>query len=256
MMLHHKVAMDVRERKIRTAEQGFTLVELSVVVAIVALVATFGLDIVGTYMQRTAHNTTRDKLEVIEERLQEFREANGRYPCPADQTLGYTNTNYGVEACGTGNVVSVGSAYIGTLPIRALHLPMDYIGDSWEHKFTYAVTTALTTDIDSANGNLRVTGGHLDSASDYYDLTETPSTAAYVVLSHGQDGKGAYSLRGTALSKACIPATTTLHDDMIDVENCDHTISGSEDVWFFEAVYNDGDIEDRYFDDLILWKVK
>ncbi|HVX56725.1 MAG TPA: prepilin-type N-terminal cleavage/methylation domain-containing protein [Candidatus Saccharimonadales bacterium] len=77
---------------------GFSLLELSIVLVIIGLVAGVSIDM-GLYtidvVKQVANN---HKLNVIEQSLMSYRLANERLPCPADATLATTSAYYGYEA--------------------------------------------------------------------------------------------------------------------------------------------------------------
>ena len=157
-------------------QRGFTLLELSIVLTIIAVILGGGLAIVTGSIQATQYNATVTRMDVIEKALLDYSVANSRIPCPADLTLTaatattgtYYNTtagaDYGVEAgadaksaiaTGTGlctgtnmtpqaNFVSASGAAEGGMPTRALQLPDDYMYDGWGRRFRYAVDPATT----------------------------------------------------------------------------------------------------------------
>ena len=235
-------------------------------VAIVAVVAALGLDMTANYMTRTAYKLTNEKLDEIDAAIRTFVKEEQRFPCPADRALTYTDAQFGNERCSAGGGIAAASAggrniLIGTVPVRQLNLPLRYMADSFERKYLYAVTVGLAQAGTGANqyggkatGDIYIVGGNRDSVVtpplSYYHLTETAGTAAYVILSHGKDGRGAFTLKGTSREKDCIPAPTTAHDAKIDVQNCD------DDLWFHQANFNTGGVENRFFDDVMRWGMK
>src|SRR5258708_7516387 len=90
-------------RRTRISQQGFTLLELSIVLLIMSVMAA-GL---MTVMAQNARNERIDelnkKMDAIENALIAFRRANNRLPCPADGTTLITAANFGVEAVNPGS---------------------------------------------------------------------------------------------------------------------------------------------------------
>lgn len=260
--------MNIKTKRAK-AQQGFSLVEMSVVIAIMAVIATFGLDMTATFMQRAAHSNTHAELDDIKRALTKFVEEEDRLPCPADPTIAHTALTFGAEqaACSGGAVVTAtggaNNALIGAVPIRALNLPLGYMADAWDRKYSYAVTPALTT-VPGYSGNtgaLVVVAGRYGvtgAVNNYYELTDTPASVAWVIVSHGMDGKGAYPFRGTSLEIDCIPAPTASFNMMPDNDNCDHhsAAPASRDHVFFDTNYNTGEVENVYFDDIVRWDIK
>jgi prepilin-type N-terminal cleavage/methylation domain-containing protein len=145
--------------------RGFTLLELSIVIALIGVILSGSLVTFSAYMQSNQYNTTVARMDAIEQALLNFTVVNGRLPCPADITLtpclasGNPTTcsaNYGLEAgagsgsspgVGTGvctggsiapaaNFTGSGGQVEGGLPTRALQLPDSYTFDGWCRRFS------------------------------------------------------------------------------------------------------------------------
>ena len=116
---------------------------------------------------------------------------------------------------------------IGDVPFATLGLPKQYDIDGYGHKFTYAVSANLVQSATFYNdkGAVKVTdlggGGGPDG-------TGPPVTNAhYAVVSHGQDGVGAFSTEGGLIAN-CAAAGK-------DIENCNN--DGTFDNGY--KIYND-----------------
>ena len=139
--------------------RGFSLVELSVVVAIISVVATLGLEAAANFVNRTSGAVTRERLAVADEAVARFYKIYGRLPCPASRAVALAagNTTFGVEDC-TIAVWTVDAQYAtliggglmaGMLPYRTLNIPMSFALDGFNNKLNYVVTKNLTV----AGGN-------------------------------------------------------------------------------------------------------
>lgn len=82
---------------------GFTLLELSIVLVILAVVIGGGLAIFTSSLQKSQQLETEAKLAVIQKMLFNYRVAFNRLPCPADVFLPITDNNFGVEAANPGS---------------------------------------------------------------------------------------------------------------------------------------------------------
>src|SRR5688572_18524613 len=79
---------------------GFSLLELSVVMAILSIVAIFGLSAAADFAKRSAGDLTKDNLAQIDAALVEYFRLYGRLPCPSVRTLNPAPpSNYGLEDC-------------------------------------------------------------------------------------------------------------------------------------------------------------
>jgi prepilin-type N-terminal cleavage/methylation domain-containing protein len=184
---------------------GFTLIELSVVIAIIGVLLYGSMSILVVGIQASQVNATVATMDKIEKALLDFRVAFGRIPCPSDLTLTSASANYGVEAANTGtctggspaaNSISASGVAEGGIPTRALNLPDDYMYDGWGHKLRYAVNPDYTVTYGTActlNANPSITVNDASGAA--------RSTAAiYAIVSHGANGHGAYTRGGVVVN--------------------------------------------------------
>jgi prepilin-type N-terminal cleavage/methylation domain-containing protein len=184
-------------------DAGFTLLEMSIVLAIIAVVVGGGMTMFSASLQKREFQETQFKLKAIQKALLDYRVTNNRIPCPADVTLALTDPNFGVEAgalvssawvpdagaCTTSGTYSSdaltatasnsvaadfanGNNVEGMVPTTTLRLPDDYAVDGWGRRFMYVVdirftgNSAFTTYTLSTNGGLDITtGGAATTAS-------------------------------------------------------------------------------------------
>lgn len=80
-----------------TQKQGFSLIQVSVLIAVAAMILTSVLPggELGSPIEKD--KITREKMEKIEAATQNFMAVNLRRPCPADGTLAIGSANFGVE---------------------------------------------------------------------------------------------------------------------------------------------------------------
>lgn len=224
---------------------GFSLVELSVVLAIIALVVGMSLSAGSMQLDIARFNGTKQKLETVRTALNLFQKKMGRYPCPAEPQLAPSHANYGVEynsgsctaACPLGGLSCGTNAVIGMVPFKALRLPESLASDSWDYRLTYAVDKSHTASSEYELGTLPIQ----DAAGNEITASPVLGDAIFVLLSHGMDRNGGNGPTGTL--KAC-GATAK------DIENCDG------DDTFMDAMFNNGTVAVQYFDDLIAWQVQ
>lgn len=115
--------------------------------------------------------------------------------------------------------------------------------DGYGNKFTYAVTQSQTS---AATFNQDF--GAIDIQTEVrQSIIENPGSAHFVLFSHGQNGKGAYSKDGKLVSQCVLsvvnpidppPVVTTIHE----LENCDRA-----DAVFVDGLRND--TRERHYDD-------
>ena len=244
---------------------GFSLIELSIVTAILALVSVLGLEVTAAYAARRAFGVTQDKIAAADVAIKKFYAVNGRLPCPADISVNITMGAAGTENCLGNRMVSATNIDYGTLPYITLGLPVSSIVDAYGSKLQYFVTENLATSAASfsntANvGRIEVRTGKLEQpCSANCEVTFDPLTstgAAYAILSSGADQRGAWMKSGAY--KSC-----SSYNRRIDTANCNNSSSNpiitpnqANNVVLFDSRINTGNVETNYFDDIVLARGK
>jgi prepilin-type N-terminal cleavage/methylation domain-containing protein len=128
----------------------------------------------------------------------------------------------------------------GSVPFRDLNLPEDYAYDGNGYRLDYAVTQRLAVQdtFNPQHGGISI----VDTQSTPQSLLEVADSGLFVILSHGDDGAGAYSREG-AMVQAC-PVGGDIEKD-----NCD--ISGAEAKYVHIARQSPNDIS--HFDDQLAY---
>lgn len=235
--------------RVRTAQSAFTLLELAVVLALVGLMAAFGVEASNGLKDVQCNGETAEQLARIQTAVQGFVASNGRLPKPALVTLGSSNGEFGKEVTTLPNadLVDTGNVLIGSLPHVTLGLPIEMAADCWGNKFTYAVTEALTSN-DPATGYGPSAGAITLKSGTRAAAQDLMTTGAYVVVSHGSDRLGATPLSASTI----VPRWCTLAGGTeIDRENCDTT----NDV-YFDGYANPGTVADNAYDDILVFEGK
>jgi prepilin-type N-terminal cleavage/methylation domain-containing protein len=149
--------------KCLSMRRAFTLMELSIVLLVLSLLAAAGLRAGLTRTDATNMAALNSSLDVIETALMNYRNANGRLPCPADITSAENNANFGKENGTPGICVgpfnasdpdssdpskydpaTLNQVTSGALPTKELKLPDKYAYDPWGRKILYVVDIRIT----------------------------------------------------------------------------------------------------------------
>ena len=127
----------------RRAARGFTLVELAVVMAIVALLLGTLMYTLSAQSEQRNFEETRRRLEAARELLLAYAIVNGRLPCPATAASTGDESPAGGGACTT--------YYGGWLPARTIGYQVldaqNFALDAWGNRIRYAVSSTLDTTV-------------------------------------------------------------------------------------------------------------
>lgn len=186
----------------RLPAPGFTLVELSIVLIIVALLAS-GL-MLGLSSQRTLRDNAdaRQQLDEAKEALLGFAITNGRLPCPADPTL----TNNGAGQEDRPNSSSPCNRQHGVLPWTTLGIQEL---DPWGQRLTYFASSKFTAALPAGAQasftldtgvfpNNSGTANILDNSGGNTIAADLPA----VIVSHGSRAAGGYQSTGNQVAGA------------------------------------------------------
>jgi prepilin-type N-terminal cleavage/methylation domain-containing protein len=139
-------------------EQGFTLVEMAMVLAIVALLLTGLVPTISGQLEQRRSAETKKQLEEIQQALIGFAIINGRLPCPAPQGSG-TESPAGGGACD--------NSYNGVVPGATLGLSSlnenGEVLDGWDNPIRYVVTswdstTPVKSDVYTTSSGISEVG--------------------------------------------------------------------------------------------------
>lgn len=193
-------------RRDRSQQAGFSFLEISIVLTVSAVIIAGGLATAVNILPQVKKRETNDKLDVIEQQLQYYAEANGRLPCPADPSLPVSYGNFGIEdrnAALTGcesngyNIYAVTNGTVGMIPTRTLGLDDSYALDGWGRRFMYGVDTNATGTGAFAGGPLTLVNTVGSLKVDVPGGNRTSTTwitgeAVYVLFSLGPNGHGGW----------------------------------------------------------------
>ncbi len=167
--------------------KGFTLVEIAIVLAILALLLGGMLVPISAQIDQQKIMETEKSIELAKEALTGFAMVKGYLPCPA------VSATDGNEDRSSGNC----NKRVGFLPWVTLASPRQ---DAWGHLFRYSVSPAfsMATPTFSFSSSADITIWTRNAAGVLARLSNDNGIAA-VVLSHGKDGYGGTSISGAAL---------------------------------------------------------
>ena len=169
---HHKVNAQM------SGQQGFTLIELAMVLFIVGLVLISTLVPLTTQMEVRSIADTHRVMDQINEALVGFTQANGRLPCPASPLL-----QTGLDAtAGTEQYTAPScTVQVGVIPWATLGVPET---DAWGRRFTYRVAPVFSDAIAQNTWNT-TTPATQTAWLDCTTPTPTPTQSSFALCSLG-----------------------------------------------------------------------
>ena len=168
---------------------GFTLVEMAVVLAIVALLLGGLLPTISSQIEQQRRSEVRKQMDEIQQALMGYAIVNGRLPCPAKATIATGSPSAGMFDCTL-------SPLTGVVPWATLGTSET---DAWGRRFTYTVSSTFATSsfILTSTGTLTVK----NAAAGINIASNIPA----VFVSHGTNGLGAYTSQGTPIAASSDP---------------------------------------------------
>ncbi len=203
---------------------GFSLVELSVVIAIIGVILGLAISGFSAFVKNTTLSSTREKQVAIKDTLISYLRANGRLPCPDTGPPGSTGISTTSLPDGIENRVTPGNATmdcqnngVGIVPYATLGLPRESAIDAWGNYFTYVVSNNFSPENPTATPPIQATPlrDWVKSATfrtgnfgDIEVLDDSASSlqAAALLISYGPNGAGAWTTKGSLIDSAGIGA--------------------------------------------------
>ena len=173
-------------------------------VVLMSIFLTLGMAAFNAQVGSAALSATKKKQEIIRDALIAYLRDFKRLPCP-EVTAFAGNAPTGVEGRQTaGNPTTTCASFWGTLPYGELGLSRDVALDGYENFFTYFVSSAQAGEPDWTLTTTAVVPGFGVGNPGRFAITENDSAttlsknlAAVVIVSHGSNGLGAFTSKGT-----------------------------------------------------------
>ena len=270
----------------RRTGNGFTILEMTIVLMVIGIVLSMGLELGGEMNDKASRTKTRKILSDIESALSGYYQTHGRLPCPASLTAPSDDVDFGKPpiACtatpaGTEGVYDVNSetpavtatkeVRIGAVPVRELNLPATHMTDAWGNRIAYAVIKGLAVDANSYqtyDDGIDTIGGNTDDGAPDTDSSGAGDTTGIIRMQTKAGTQITY-----ADKKIMVPYLLVSHGrdgkgsfnedgganpiacsgSNPDVENCDR----DDAIFVDEQMYDiEGDAD--YYDDFVRWRTK
>lgn len=173
--------------------KGFTLVEMAIVLAIIAVTLGSGVLLFNEYIKSSKIEETKTKMDEILLSIKRYANKYGTLPCPADPTIKVTDSDFGLGDCASVNVVKSAEVsnkvLIGGLPVYDLNIYPTLALDGWGNRITYIIRENSATAPGIDNTPNEITICNYGGGSCYSDVI-------VIVISHGENGYGAWNVSG------------------------------------------------------------
>lgn len=261
----------------RGSQNGFTLVELSIVLVIVALLSAPLFQLYTTHLIQKKNQLTKDNIQLA---ISAMAVSDPRYaPCPSDRSLPPTDPNFGVEQCdltaipncNAGGIPAQGicktsgsrdsdgngiidRVIIGGVPramvdrvtgVKTPILEGDSALDGYGQWLNYAVSQKVM-DHTNTTGDNNFKYGVINAIDENGNATAgvtAPGDAEFVIWSSGQNGAGAYTYQGILASPCPARVTAGPPPNPLESENCNN------DFTFMQGIGNYEGAGPNYLDD-------
>lgn len=257
-------------------QQGFTLIEMAVVMVILSLAVAGGLSIFSKNADVTAARLTQKRLEKVSVMIDRYVNKYGYLPCPANALLAVSSAGFSTVSGGSGtctnNENNGANVVQGALPVGALGLMPEYMLDGWGRQFTYVVHQTLTSAGSITAATDTTSSIQLQDAANVSVAKSGTNTAinpAYLLISHGRNGFGAmpapaqvdyadFSVRVND-SRSASTSSRTMENDNHHMD--DNPSGQSIDVTYRALPLREqagsspaSVMTDQIFDDIVLWR--
>ncbi len=206
---------------------GFTLIEVSLVLLIVAFTLGSLLIPLGSKLEEKSINNAKAQLKEIKQAIINFTLSNSRMPCPD------TNLDGQEDISGT----SCSSLNNGTVPYVTLNTPHKH--DPWGKPFIYRVSGSFADTID---GTACSTNAKKNTSIDFCSASDADINMLDYDLNSSSTVPAANGVAAVVLSTGRPGNTPSFAED----ENTDG------DITFFKTAYGGTD-STLPFNDIVVW---
>jgi len=271
----NKILKKIAWRKIKTnSTHAFSLIELSIVILIISVLASSGLTIFKSTNSVSKTKITKERIDAVYKALGNYLITNRRLPCPASLELANNDANYGNEvrtttcpATTSGGVivstVNPNLAY-GMVPTKTLGLSSDMAEDGFGTKLSYVIDKRFaikvgnsgTDGFEGTNGNDLADGSTVLHSNPIINIKELSvsgpdiiTNGIMVILSHGANKYGGFNSAGVVQND---PASASVdeRDNAINSFVSSPSLAGN-----FNNVFVTNS-SDTTFDDFLIFKTK
>jgi hypothetical protein len=231
---------------------AFSLIELSIVVLIIAILITGSLSSSISAINNAKVKSTRERMDEIYKALGNYLLINGRLPCPASiLELKSSSSTYGTSVgtagtcSGTGIYTSTTSGatnlVYGMVPVKTLGLSNDLAEDGFEDKIAYIIDKNFTgTNFGTSISTATMTINEIPGS-----VTKTiTDDAIFALVSYGINKSGAFPINSATQITRSSDASEMTND-----------LDSTSSPLFDKILITDAKSSD-IFDDVVFYKTR
>jgi type II secretory pathway pseudopilin PulG len=225
----------------KNSRAGFSILELAIVLTVIALIVSSSLAVAASRIGAAKVESTIDKGADLMDMIDAYVTQYKRLPCPANPHAKPSDDDFGIGSddlagnCTAANIIISGNAAIGAVPTATLRLSPSSGTDGWNRRFTYAVDQRLSSSVNyfgvAANPTAippvacfaAINNGSLVINNAAPSGALISNQAAFVLISHGSNGHGAWSAKAKTASDVLIPRLQA------DETPSDHELANADD---------------------------
>lgn len=240
----------------RTLLRGFTLVEMAVVVVLMGILLTMGVSTWLASVNSSATRSTKERQVAVREALISYLRTNGRLPCP---DIGPNSSVAGPIAAGPDgrenrsalngsepDTTADCAQAFGLIPYADIGLSREASLDAWGNAMLYRVSNTHPASLPSSDWVRKINFRPANVGSILVSDRVAMVAAVAVLISHGRNGLGAWTTRGTQ-----IDATGAGADEAVHIAGC---VTGSTPalVCYNRDITESATAAGGAFDDIVL----
>ncbi len=248
-------------------KSAFSLIEMSVVLVIIAIIISGMLTISTVAITNEKAKVTKDRIDEIYKALGRFMLKNYRLPCPASLISTKNTAGYGAElgaqgVCGGSGVytsATLASAPIyGAVPVNALGLADEFAEDAFGSKFAYVVYKYHTlAEYPAATSVGGFSYQDVNVSTMMPNVISMPSAAAtysaFVIISFGANKYGAFNANSATQNSGSGASTYELQNMLANISGsvADFGVNSSN---LSKVTFTIADTDSAGFDDIVFFK--
>ena len=246
------------ESKIYNSKTAYTLIELSIVISIIAILLTGAIGISVSLINVSKKDITINKIDTLYGAIGKFIMIYKRLPCPASLNLLSSDPQFGIErvsASGgcqsspSNGVYANDNIYYGMLPVKSLGLSLEMSQDEFGGKYSYIIDHRFANQYLEVPDFTKSSFGTIENLTSINvserilsaNLRVVTDQAILLIISHGQNKFGAFNYN------SLIQNTNSLDSD---------EVSNSIASGVFDNIFIVNSFNNQTFDDIVFYKTR